>query len=398
MAFTYPSNPVSGNYYTINGKQFLYNGTGYVPAPTTDIAPIDQLTILDTDSIYGYRTGTGKTEWDWSVLKTDIINNIPSGGATTVFYVDTFTEFKTIVEDNAYINKDILIHISDMSVFIFTGTLNIKPNNIYVYSVSSTLYSSTNLTVIGSIGVDNTIYLDGIIRLSDDTNIITLTDSRLFIKYLDISGSQTVAFSLDGGGLYYNESIVTNLTNCNQRNIWFVPSTNTATVTTSTVTNLSTLSGATVTDVFNNAIASTDGGVLYSTDLIVGVREELVGGSMVPINKYWSGDLFTKPKLFAVFDKDSPLDTDDYNIFVPDTNITITKVYYITKATTVTFNINHSSNVDIWSSDKQATTVLQSSDVINNPNCLAGMPIKYQASAIGATPTNIHVTIYYTEG
>jgi hypothetical protein len=169
-------------------------------------------------------------------------------------------------------------------------------------------------------------------------------------------------------------------------------------ITTSMVANTSTLSGNTVTDVFNNATVSTDGIVLYTTDMIAGVREEVINGTTVQVNKFWSGTLFTKPKLFTVFDKDTPLATDDYNIFVPDTNITITKVYFKTKATTVTFNINHSSNVDIWTADKQATTTLQLSDVINNPNCLAGMPIKYQASAIGATPTNIHVTIYYTEG
>lgn len=169
-------------------------------------------------------------------------------------------------------------------------------------------------------------------------------------------------------------------------------------VDTSEVKNLSSLSGNTVTDVFNNATISTDGIILYPTDMIAGVREEVISGTTVQVNKFWSGELFTKPKQFVVFDKDSPLATDDYNIFIPDTNITITKVYYKTKATTVNFNINHSSNVDIWSSDKQATTAVQLSDIINNPNCLAGLPIKYQASVIGASPANIHVTIYYTEG
>ena len=169
-------------------------------------------------------------------------------------------------------------------------------------------------------------------------------------------------------------------------------------VDTTEVKNLSNLSGVTVTDVFNNATVSTDGIILYPTDMIAGVREEIISGTTVQVNKFWSGELFTKPKQFVVFDKDSPLATDDYNIFIPDTNITITKVYYKTKATTVNFNINHSSNVDIWSSDKQSTTAVQFSDVINNPNCLAGLPVKYQASAIGASPANIHVTIYYTEG
>lgn len=89
MSFIYPTNPVVGQDYTINGKSLRYNGIGFIPSPqTSDQAPDVFTEILPTDYIGGRRSVTG-AEWTYETLRNNII---ASGGVSTVF-VSTADEF-----------------------------------------------------------------------------------------------------------------------------------------------------------------------------------------------------------------------------------------------------------------------------------------------------------------
>jgi hypothetical protein len=93
MSFIYPTNPVVGQDYIINGKSLRYNGIGFIPSPqTSDQAPDVLTEILPTDYIGGRRSVTG-AEWTFETLRDNIF---ASGGAYKVF-VSTAAEFTAAI-------------------------------------------------------------------------------------------------------------------------------------------------------------------------------------------------------------------------------------------------------------------------------------------------------------
>jgi len=104
-----------------------------------------------------------------------------------------------------------------------------------------------------------------------------------------------------------------------------------------------------------------------------------------------------KPELTKSIYIENPTATDNIGIWEPGVAITITKVVHKTVGATVTYNISHSNGTDLWATDEVASTTREAINSFTDATCTANNYIRYQASAIGTTPTAIEITITYTE-
>lgn len=141
---------------------------------------------------------------------------------TTEYYVSTLQEFKSIVNDPITDGGSIIINVVDENSFIFGGTVNVYAKDIIVRNLNPVFIASDLIEFVGLGTTQSRIYIDGILIFGDIVNTITLTYSFLYIKYIEIGVTPT-SFSLDGGGLVYNDSSVASyFTNTSQNDIWFV--------------------------------------------------------------------------------------------------------------------------------------------------------------------------------
>ena len=135
MAYNFPSSPATGDNVTVNGRNFLYNGIGWIPIPTdADAAPIYQNAILSTDRVYGYRNGIGKIEVDYATIKSDIVST---------YNVNTFAELRAVLA-SASTPASVVINLTS-DVTSDGLELLTKPTNIIIRGGRIILPISSNL-------------------------------------------------------------------------------------------------------------------------------------------------------------------------------------------------------------------------------------------------------------
>ena len=182
MAFNFPASPTTGQVVSVNGRDFLYNGIGWIPAPLgADVAPIDQTSILGTDSLYGYRTGIGKVEWDYDVLKSDILASVPAGG--TSYNVTTWEEIQAICGSQAT-GDSVCINVSKPINIFTTTVLQSYVKNITITGCKINLYASIGISGLES-GTYNFVFSNslGTNLTNPDALVFSVGDSQFDCTY-----------------------------------------------------------------------------------------------------------------------------------------------------------------------------------------------------------------------
>jgi hypothetical protein len=127
-------------------------------------------------------------------------------------------------------------------------------------------------------------------------------------------------------------------------------------------------------------------------DLVIGqgkVLGRLAGGNLGAIDI---------PELTKSIFIENPTNSENIGIWEPGRDITITGVIYrVTSSTSVTFNISHSNSINLWTTNKVATTTKTPDTTFQSASCSANNYIRFITSAVSGTPGAIEITIRYRE-
>jgi hypothetical protein len=205
MSFIYPTNPVIGQDYTINGKSLRYNGIGFIPSPqTSDQAPDVLTEILPTDFIGGRRSVTG-AEWTFETLRDNIF---ASGGASTVF-VSTGSEL-----ESAFATEVEKINICVTKPISISGFPQSYPSQIYMTGCEVTITNS--ISFLSSLRISpptlTTVYCDNVMNFTgfgdidgnDRNAIVIMTNYRLVVRDMrnPMNGEIIIPFQITSFGSY----------------------------------------------------------------------------------------------------------------------------------------------------------------------------------------------------
>jgi hypothetical protein len=205
MSFIYPTSPVVGQDYIINGKSLRYNGIGFIPSPqTSDQAPDVLTEILPTDYIGGRRSVTG-AEWTFETLRDNIF---ASGGASTVF-VSTGSEL-----ESAFATEVEKINICVTKPISISGFPQSYPSQIYMTGCEVTITNS--ISFLSSLRISpptlTTVYCDNVMNFTgfgdidgnDRNAIVIMTNYRLIVRELrnPMNGEIIIPFQITSFGSY----------------------------------------------------------------------------------------------------------------------------------------------------------------------------------------------------